>query len=59
MRLPWLDGARGRPVLFDPRLDEGCRPPRDAPKPMFEAQRSFEGDSSQTAKGYRRRASLT
>jgi hypothetical protein len=61
VQLPPLDRAiRDRLVLVDRRLDKDCgRPPRDGSKPMFESQRSFEGDSTQTAKGYRRSASLT
>ncbi len=60
MKLPRLDVAIcSRPVVTDPRLDRGCRLPTDSPKPMFEAQRGFEGDTTQTVKGYRRRASLT
>ena len=60
MDLPRLDVAiRSRPVIADARLDRACRPPRDSAKPMFEAQRGFEGGSTQTVNGYRRRASLT
>jgi hypothetical protein len=58
MQLPLLDRAiRGRLRPFDRRFDTRCRPLRDGAKPMFEFQRSFEGDSTQTAKGYRRGAS--
>ena len=53
--------VRGGLVLVDRSSLErkDCRPPGDGAKPVFEAERCFDSDSSQITRSYRRRASLT
>src|SRR5205085_10363353 len=60
LQLPPLDvSVRARVAVADLRLDTASRPPANGPKPMLESQCSFEGEGTQTATSYRRRASLT